>query len=168
MQPSEEPLKHAETSTASTAGTNSTAEASAGRVLVIDDDPRILSFVGEALELDGYEVLAAPNGAAALDLLWQSWDRQPDVILLDMRMPSVDGWQFVEAYRVLPVKQATIVVMTAAWRAEDWAAEVEADDVLAKPFDLDELLDRVAQARAAQQAGAQQAGAQQGSEQQAA
>jgi DNA-binding response OmpR family regulator len=114
-----------------------------GRVLVIDDDEQILSLVCETLRDEGYEVWEARNGAVALDLLWQSWDRQPDVILLDMRMPSVDGWQFVEAYRVLPVQQAPIVVMTAAWRAEARAAEVAADDVLPKPFDLSELLDRV-------------------------
>ena len=148
---------HAQEAEAGTRVAAGPATSPAGRVLVIDDDPRILSFVCQALELEGYEVQAAPDGAAALDLLWQFWDCQPDVILLDMRMPSVDGWRFVEAYRVLPVKQASIVVMTAAWRAEDWAAEVDADDVLAKPFDLDELLDRVAHARAAQGESAQRA-----------
>ena len=123
------------------------ARSPSGRVLVIDDDEQILSLVSEALRCEGYEVWEARNGAAALDLLWQSWDRQPDVILLDMRMPSVDGWQFTEAYRVLPVQQAPIMVMTAAWWAEERAAEVEADDVLPKPFELGDLLEHVSRLR---------------------
>jgi CheY-like chemotaxis protein len=116
---------------------------------VIDDDERVVSFVAEALKDEGYEVWAAGNGAAALDLLWQSWERQPDVILLDLRMPSVDGRQFVEAYRVLPVRQAPIVVMTAARRAEDRAAEVHAAAVLPKPFELGDLLEQVYRLRRA-------------------
>jgi two-component system response regulator PrrA len=119
------------------------APVASGRVLVVDDDERIVAVVCEALEMEGYEVVAARDGAAALDILWQSWDRQPDVILLDMRMPALDGSQFVEAYRMLPVPQAPIVVMTAARRAEASAVRVCADGVLPKPFDLGDLLERV-------------------------
>ncbi len=119
----------------------------AGRVLVIDDDDSIRTLVCEALLSEGYVAVGACNGAEALDLLFQAWEAQPDVILLDMRMPTLDGWKFVEAYRVLPVRQAPIVVMTAARRAEDSAAQVQADGVLAKPFDLGDLLERVYQAR---------------------
>jgi CheY-like chemotaxis protein len=119
----------------------------AGRVLVIDDDDRIRELVCEALRDEGYVVETACNGAEALDLLFACWDAQPDVILLDMRMPSLDGWKFVEAYRMLPVPQAPIVVMTAARRAEDSAAQVQADGVLPKPFDLGDLLERVYRVR---------------------
>ena len=124
----------------------------AGRVLVIDDDDSIRTVVCDALLCEGYVAVGARNGAEALDLLFQAWEAQPDVILLDMRMPTLDGWKFVEAYRVLPVRQAPIVVMTAARRAEDRAAEVQADGVLAKPFDLGDLLERVYQARRRQAA----------------
>ena len=115
-----------------------------GRVLIVDDDAQIVSFVTEALEDEGYHVLSVADGGAALDLLWGSWNDQPDVILLDMRMPVMDGQSFAEAYRLLPVRQAPIIAMTGArWTAER-AAEVGTEGVLPKPFALNDLLARVA------------------------
>ena len=58
-----------------------------------------------------------------------------------MRMPVLDGWAFVRRYRALPPPHAPIVVMTAATDAGQWAAEVGADGVLAKPFEIERLLD---------------------------
>ena len=113
----------------------------APRILVVDDDEGIGEFVGLALSDDGYEVQTALHGAAALKLI----DPQaPDVILLDMRMPIMDGWEFARRYRERPGPHAPIVVMTAARDAATRASEIEADGVLAKPFDLDALLEIVA------------------------
>jgi CheY-like chemotaxis protein len=106
----------------------------------VDDEPAIREVLVSALEDEGYEVYAAPNGLAALDSVLA---HPPDLILLDMRMPVMDGWAFAGAYRRLPGPHAPLVVVTAARSPRDWAASVGADGVLAKPFDLDHLLDTV-------------------------
>jgi two-component system, chemotaxis family, chemotaxis protein CheY len=113
----------------------------AGRVLVVDDDESIRSVVTAALQEEGYDVLEATNGAAALEIVRQLY---PVVILLDMWMPVMNGWEFVRQYRALPGPHAPIVVMTAAVDAKRRGAEIAADGVLAKPFELDSLLDTVA------------------------
>jgi two-component system chemotaxis response regulator CheY len=116
-------------------------------VLVVDDDAMIRSYVAEILSDEGYVALQAINGRQALDLLVQrdrDGRRPPDLILLDMRMPIMDGWAFAEAYRSLPLRHAPIVVITAAHDAEVRAAQIRADGVLSKPFDLEQLLDTVA------------------------
>lgn len=106
-------------------------------VLVVDDDDSIREFVSVALTDEGYEVLTAEDGAAALETVQR---RQPGVILLDMRMPVMDGWEFARAYRAFPDPHVPIVVVTAARDAADRAAQIQADGYLAKPFDLDDLL----------------------------
>ncbi len=109
-------------------------------VLVVDDDESILDFVREALEDAGYRVETATDGGEALELAAR---RPPDLILLDMRMPIVDGWEFAERYRQSPGPHAPMIVMTAARDAEAIAADIHADGYLAKPFTLDSLLDLV-------------------------
>ncbi|MBA2449972.1 MAG: response regulator [Chloroflexi bacterium] len=111
------------------------------RILVVDDDEGIGEFVGLALSDEGYEVATALHGAVALEVIGR---QAPDVILLDMRMPIMDGWEFARRYRERPGPHAPIVVMTAARDAATRASEIEADGVLAKPFDLDALLEIVA------------------------
>lgn len=109
----------------------------AGPILVVDDDQGIRDFVGMALTDEGYDVVTAPHGAAALEL---ATARAPSVILLDMRMPIMDGWEFARVYRQRPGPHAPIVVFTAARDAQERAAQIAADGVLPKPFDLTELL----------------------------
>lgn len=106
-------------------------------VLVVDDDESIREFVSVALTDEGYTVLTARDGAVALQ--WVSRQR-PGVILLDMRMPVMDGWEFSRAYRSTPEPHAPIIVVTAARDAADRAAQIDADGYLAKPFDLLDLL----------------------------
>jgi two-component system, chemotaxis family, chemotaxis protein CheY len=106
-------------------------------VLVVDDDPTIRQFIQMALVDHGYEVLTAEDGQAALDLLRSN---RPDLILLDMRMPVMDGWAFSRAYRTAGLPPSPIVVLTAARDAAQYAREIEADAYLAKPFDLRELM----------------------------
>jgi DNA-binding response OmpR family regulator len=118
--------------------------ATGGRVLVVDDDGAVRDFLGDALRAAGYAVAAAPDAGAALDLLWAAWDDQPDVILLDLVLPAVDGRGFGELYHELPVRHAPVVLMSAVAEVERIAAETGAAAGLRKPFDLDELLATVA------------------------
>ena len=114
-------------------------------VLVVDDDPTILATVGDALAFETYPVATASNGAEALEAVERA---NPAVVLLDMRMPVLDGWGFAReaAARGLRPK---ILVMTAAQDARRWAEEIGAAGFLSKPFELPELLDAVERAYAA-------------------
>jgi two-component system, chemotaxis family, chemotaxis protein CheY len=107
------------------------------RVLVVEDDPTIREYVLLALSDEGYDVMVAPDGLVALEFIR---DYRPDLILLDMRMPVMDGWEFAREYRERPGPHAPVVAMTAAVDASRWAEEIGAADVLSKPFDLDDLL----------------------------
>lgn len=113
------------------------------KVLVVDDDAPIRDFVRATLEGEGYKVVTAENGLAALKLLGGETPYQPDIILLDMRMPIVDGWQFAHTYRQTPGKKVPIIVLTAAMDPARFAAQIKADNYLPKPFDLLDLLDMV-------------------------
>lgn len=106
-------------------------------VLIVEDDESIRQFLEMALRDDGYSVASATDGASALDAISRF---VPSVILLDLRMPGIDGWSFARAYRKLPGPHAPIVVLTAARDAAEHALQIEADGFLAKPFDLWELL----------------------------
>lgn len=112
----------------------------AGQVLVVDDDRDIAELVKLALTDDGYEVLTACNGARALAVVEHA---APRLILLDMRMPVMDGWAFAREYRARVPMPAPIVVVTAARDAAERASEIAADGHLSKPFGLDELFDVV-------------------------
>lgn len=112
------------------------------RVLVVDDDPAILDFVSMALADEGYDVESATDGQAALEAVHS---RPPDLILLDMRMPIMDGWQFAAAYAAQPGPHAPIIVLTAAEDAANLAKEIHAQGYVAKPFALDDLLTVVEQ-----------------------
>jgi two-component system, chemotaxis family, chemotaxis protein CheY len=114
-------------------------------ILVVDDERDIRSTVAEMLELEGYAVDEAVNGADALDAVER---RTPDVILLDMRMPVLDGWGFARELRHRG-RQIPIVVMTAARDAGRWAEEIAATAALSKPFGFDDLLRAVDEARSA-------------------
>lgn len=105
-------------------------------ILVVDDDPEILAMLRDFLEGEGLAVRTAVNGAEALDMLDAV---SPSLVLLDMRMPILDGWGFAEQ---LGERRASypIVVMTAAESARRWADEIGANGYIAKPFDVNELL----------------------------
>jgi CheY-like chemotaxis protein len=112
------------------------------RILVVDDDGSIRQFLSLALSDRGYEVATAENGESALTAIQAS---PPDIVLLDMRMPVMDGWAFAAAYRQLPEPRAPVVVLTAARDAARYAAEIHAAAFMPKPFDLRELLRLVAE-----------------------
>ena len=110
------------------------------RVLVIDDDSDIRGLVRELLERAGYEVVEGSNGREGLRTLYSV---SPDLVLLDVSMPELDGWQTLE--RIRDVSDVPVVMLTAR------AAELEkvrglkagADDYVTKPFGRQELLARV-------------------------
>jgi DNA-binding response OmpR family regulator len=110
------------------------------RVLVVDDDHNILDFVDMALSYEGYDVITAEDGEAAIDLVDRS---NPELILLDMHMPVMDGWEFSQRYNKVPGPHAPIIVLTAAMDAASAAKDIQADGFLGKPFDLGELLEMV-------------------------
>ena len=110
------------------------------RVLVIDDDPSIRLVIGYVLRDEGYQVDEAPDGQAALESIQR---HHPDVILLDMKMPAMDGWEFARRYRERYGHRAPILVLTAAQDAARRGEDVDAEDYLPKPFDLDTLVERI-------------------------
>ncbi len=111
-------------------------------ILVVDDDESILEFVNLALSEDGYEVMTARDGKEAMQTVQRV---PPDVILLDMHMPVMNGWEFAASYSQRSDNHAKIVVLTAGHNAAGAAQEIAADAFLPKPFNLDQLLDVVAQ-----------------------
>jgi len=119
--------------------------APAAQVLVIDDDWDIRELVQIILEDAGYTVTLAPDGEAALDVL-QHAARLPDVILLDLRMPIMDGRTFRQHQLADPVWRTIPVVLLSADREVDAvAAALGGAAVLAKPFMLRVLLHTVQQ-----------------------
>lgn len=112
-------------------------------VLVVDDEPDIRATVSAMLEIEGYRVAEATNGADALAAVQRE---EPDLILLDMRMPVLDGWGFADELRRRGLR-IPIVVMTAARDAATWAAEIAASDYLAKSFGFDDLISAIQRVR---------------------
>jgi CheY-like chemotaxis protein len=115
------------------------AAVAARPILVVDDDPEILAMLRDFLESEGLVVRTAANGAEALDALDEV---APALILLDMRMPVLDGWAFAERLHERALTYP-IVVMTAAESARRWAEEIGATAYIAKPFDVNELLETI-------------------------
>jgi CheY-like chemotaxis protein len=105
-------------------------------VLVVDDDLVIRETVAALLEDDGYSVQKAANGLEALASIER---RMPRVVLLDMRLPLMDGWGFVDELRQRDLRVA-VVAMTATHDARTWAEEIGATRFIGKPFDPEELL----------------------------
>jgi CheY-like chemotaxis protein len=112
----------------------------AERILVIDDDESIRQIVRLCLSDEGYEVFEASNGQAALEAVDEF---QPSLILLDLRMPVMDGWEFARRYRASPGPHAPLVAFVAALNAEEECADLDMAGILSKPFDLDDLLQAV-------------------------
>ena len=111
-------------------------------VLVVDDDFDIRSVVCELLTDEGYQVKTAVNGREALATL-STW--QPDVILLDLMMPIMDGWTFLtnqQSSRQL--RQIPVIVMSASHSLSRGDDQLTVADVVAKPFEIGTVLTKVA------------------------
>jgi DNA-binding response OmpR family regulator len=108
------------------------------RVLVVDDDPSIQGFLAEALADEGYGVRTAANGREALAIL-QGW--RPDLILLDLMMPEMDGWAFRGEQRAMAdVSDVPVIVLSAARDLAAKTGDLKPAQVFSKPFDLEALL----------------------------
>jgi two-component system response regulator MprA len=111
------------------------------RVLVVDDEPAVRESIGRSLRFEGYQVDTAADGQAALDAVRT---RRPDVVVLDVMMPGIDG---LEACRRLRITgdRVPVLMLTAKRNVGDRVAGLDAgaDDYLVKPFALEELLARV-------------------------
>ncbi len=105
-------------------------------VMVVDDDAGIRDVVREILEDEGYDVAVAANGHEALERIVAA---APDVVLLDLNMPVMTGWELQRRLRVLEV-MAPVVFMTAGNNAKREAGQHAAAGYLAKPFELNDLV----------------------------
>ena len=110
------------------------------RILVVDDERRMVGFIRLNLEQDGFEVIEAYNGTEALDRLR---DSLPDLILLDVMMPDIDGFEVLRTIR--EISQVPVIMLTAKGEEDDKikGLELGADDYVTKPFSPRELVSRV-------------------------
>jgi CheY-like chemotaxis protein len=108
-------------------------------ILVVEDDPDALEAIADLLESHGYAVTTARHGAEALERLGSS--QLPGLIVLDLLMPTMDGWEFRRRQKEDPrIAKIPVVVVSAS----DAAKPIDADGVLRKPVDIDRLLQTVA------------------------
>ncbi len=110
------------------------------RVLVVDDEPRMIHFIRLNLEHDGYEVIEATSGPEALEVMR---DRLPELILLDVMMPDLDGFETLQPIR--EISTVPVIMLTAKGEEEDRVRGLElgADDYITKPFSPREMVSRV-------------------------
>ncbi|MBM4463272.1 MAG: response regulator transcription factor [Chloroflexi bacterium] len=110
------------------------------RILVVDDEVTILRFMRANLEASGYQVLTAGDGLEALQIFEKEL---PDLVILDLRMPKMDGFEVCR--RIREFSQIPIIVLTALENVDDKVKcfDLGADDYITKPFGRDELLARV-------------------------
>jgi CheY-like chemotaxis protein len=113
-----------------------------GRILVVDDVPRNVRLLEAVLTGEGYEVISAGSGADAIEAVAAN---PPDLVLLDIRMPDMDGYEVCRRLRADPAAQFLPIVMVTSAQGEERIAALEAgaDDFVPKPFNQPELLARV-------------------------
>jgi Response regulators consisting of a CheY-like receiver domain and a winged-helix DNA-binding domain len=111
------------------------------KILVVDDDEKITSLLKRSLTFEGYDVLTAQDGRAGLQAMLET---EPDLVVLDVMMPNLDGWEVCERIRKSGSK-VPILMLTAKDEVKDRVKGLDlgADDYLVKPFALEELLARV-------------------------
>ena len=109
-------------------------------VFVVEDDPDTREMIGRFLELEGFTVIFAANGKQALDRLGAG--ASACVILLDLMMPVMDGWEF-RRQQILQARLARIPVIVVSAAGRDRVEQIHADHYLTKPLDLEELLQTV-------------------------
>ena len=113
------------------------------RILIVDDEPNIVRTLKDRLEMNEYDVITGSNGKEGLDLAIKE---QPDIILLDVIMPLMDGLEMLEALRRRPECSGMAVIMlTARSQTQDIARAKSCgiEDYIVKPFDLSELLEKI-------------------------
>ncbi|MBI4493888.1 MAG: response regulator [Chloroflexi bacterium] len=114
-------------------------------VLVVEDDPTLREVVGELLAEEGYAVQQAANGLEALDCLLE---QRPAVIVLDLMMPVMDGWEFLRQARERGLLGSSrVVALTATRMTRDSERSLGVDALVPKPFDIPALLSTLARLR---------------------
>lgn len=110
------------------------------RILIVDDDPALRQLVANTLRQEGYQMLTAADGQEGLRQIFQG---HPDLVVLDVKMPTMDGWTVCE--RIREVSNIPIIMLTAEGDPEEIVKGLDlgADDYLVKPFDMNVLLARV-------------------------
>lgn len=108
------------------------------RILVVEDDANIRDVLKLALEFEGYEVTSAKNGKEGLDLLSKI---NPGLILLDLMMPVMNGWEFVEHLKNENLYQKYPVIVVSAY--SERAKAIDCKDFVLKPLELEDLLESV-------------------------
>ena len=135
LRPARPAQREAEAATA--AGAEAAVGEPRGTVLVVDDERDVHTFLRAALEDEGYQVVSAYDGAEGIAAMRRG---AFDVVLLDLMMPNVSGWRFLEMYRQLPPPNTPVVVMSAIARSAGGLRSGGVADVIAKPFSIDHLL----------------------------
>jgi two-component system, OmpR family, KDP operon response regulator KdpE len=110
------------------------------RILIVDDEPGLRELVRINLEHEGFAVLQAENGVVGLQMIQEE---HPDLVILDVMMPEMDGWEVCRKLREF--SQLPVLMLTARVQSQDIVTGLEsgADDYLLKPFNMDELMARV-------------------------
>ncbi len=116
------------------------SESSKYKILVVDDEKRMVRFIQLNLEQDGFQVLTAYNGAEALE---QVRTQLPDLILLDIMMPDISGFEVLK--RIREVNSVPVIMLTAKGEEDDriQGLELGADDYITKPFSPREMVSRI-------------------------
>ena len=115
----------------------------AEKILIVDDEPDILEIVSFRLKKAGYKVLTAEDGQEALDIVRS---KKPDLILLDLTLPGIDGYEVCRILKADKIfKSIPIIFLTASQviKVEERSKGAEADDYILKPFEPEELLEKV-------------------------
>ncbi len=116
-----------------------------GKILVVDDEVNITQILEFSIGAEGYEVITAANGEEAID---KARREQPDLIILDIMMPKIDGYEACRILKANPLtKSIPVVLLTAKGRDIDkrLGYEVGATDYIVKPFSPNKLVDRIHQ-----------------------
>jgi DNA-binding response OmpR family regulator len=109
-------------------------------ILITEDDDDLRALVETMLALEGFDVQTARHGREALERVAE---QMPDLILLDMKMPVMDGWTFAREFEAQHGRSVPVVVLTAAEHAALRAQEIGAAGWIAKPFQYDQLVSAV-------------------------
>lgn len=107
-------------------------------VLVVDDHPKVLRFIEIGLQLRGFEVVCTTSGQEALDLVKSA---KPDIMLLDIIMPGIDGFEVLKELRTFT--DLPVIAFSASPGNDDRAMQLGANDFMPKPFDADEMVRRI-------------------------
>ena len=108
------------------------------RVLVVDDHPKVLRFIEIGLKLHGYEVMTTISGEEALELVKSG---KADIMLLDIIMPGIDGFEVLRKLR--DFTQLPVIAISASSENHDSALQLGANDFMTKPFEPDEMVNRI-------------------------